>query len=521
MKNMKKKTGLALALIISMSGVVQTHSFANSEISEDFNEINAIGEISDLGNLDFDDYAGNADLLGIPEEMISPSDKNVNDENIDLIEEDLLDPSNFGEESPIVTPVPDTDENKEPNETLPSQPTNDEAVLPKATEGDGSSTNDNKEPIIDEVTNPDNMKKPEGADPNESTDETKPLEEIKPIEVDNENAKDVVSTEELENIMKTLESELANKKYTVDSISNAKKAIETAKSLLGNDELKKEDIERQISLLKTAKEGLIVDNVKKDVDTNNANLENDSKKNTTEGQEPKTSTTNKENLENKNKKDGENKKKSSTSENTNNKTIVNDGKKAPMNNEPSVLDSTNKENVDNKNKKDNEDNKKPLKNENDSNKSKSNNDNKNTSSIVVNKTKSNEEGNQSNNNGVDLNKNRIIENNSNDKNKVIVSSNHMDDLKPEELEGKKPGEYEEWVDNDYVDSNKTPAKSLEELVKNPNAAEVKESTDTLKKNTPKANIANRVNAQTGGKIGMGVAIVLGVVAAVFFSRRKK
>lgn len=426
MKNMKKKTGLALALIISMSGVIQTHSFANGEISEDFNEINAIGEISNLGNLDFDDYAGNADLLGIPEEMINPSDKNVNDENIDLIEEDLLDPSNFGEESPTMTPVPDTDENKEPNETLPSQPTNDEDVLPKATEGDGSSTNGNEEPIIDEVTNPDNMKKPEGADPNESTDETKPLEEIKPIEVDNENAKEVVSTEELENIMKTLESELANKKYTVDSISNAKKAIETAKSLLDNDKLKKEDIERQISLLKTAKEGLIVD----------ANLEDNSKKNPTGEEQLTPDTINKENLEN---------------------------------------------------KKDNEGGTTPSINENDSNELKSN-------IIVVNKVKNNEEDNQSSN-----------ENNSNDKNRIIVSSNHVDNSKPEELEDKKTGE--------QVDSNKVPTKTLEETVKNPNAMESKE--------VLKSNIANRINAQTGGKIGIGVAVVLGVIAAVFFSRRKK
>lgn len=423
---MKKKTGLALALIISMSGVIQTHSFANGEISEDFNEINAIGEISNLGNLDFDDYAGNADLLGIPEEMINPSDKNVNDENIDLIEEDLLDPSNFGEESPTMTPVPDTDENKEPNETLPSQPTNDEDVLPKATEGDGSSTNGNEEPIIDEVTNPDNMKKPEGADPNESTDETKPLEEIKPIEVDNENAKEVVSTEELENIMKTLESELANKKYTVDSISNAKKAIETAKSLLDNDKLKKEDIERQISLLKTAKEGLIVD----------ANLEDNSKKNPTGEEQLTPDTINKENLEN---------------------------------------------------KKDNEGGTTPSINENDSNELKSN-------IIVVNKVKNNEEDNQSSN-----------ENNSNDKNRIIVSSNHVDNSKPEELEDKKTGE--------QVDSNKVPTKTLEETVKNPNAMESKE--------VLKSNIANRINAQTGGKIGIGVAVVLGVIAAVFFSRRKK
>ena len=116
------------------------------------------------------------------------------------------------------------------------------------------------------------------------------------------------------------------------------------------------------------------------------------------------------------------------------------------------------------------------------------------------------------------------------------------ELKPEDLEGKEPGDYEEWVNNDYVDSNKDPATSEDDLKKDPNAVELKGNADidpeeggkigisgldtkTLDDKPQVSNVGPKgfghVIAQTGGQIGIAFAVVVGIVAAIFSSKKKK
>lgn len=101
------------------------------------------------------------------------------------------------------------------------------------------------------------------------------------------------------------------------------------------------------------------------------------------------------------------------------------------------------------------------------------------------------------------------------------SKKHEGDLKPKDTEGK---QHQEWVDDKYVDSNKIPAKSLEELRNDPNAVELKNSNIPELKNEKATGTKkgyNVVNAQTGGDVGFTLATVLGTISAAFASRKKK
>ena len=111
------------------------------------------------------------------------------------------------------------------------------------------------------------------------------------------------------------------------------------------------------------------------------------------------------------------------------------------------------------------------------------------------------------------------------------------ELKPEDLEGKEPGDYEEWVNNDYVDSNKDPATSEDDLKKDPNAVELKGNEKIDSENGGKIGVsgssANKgvaksghvgfgvVKAQTGGGVGLSLASILAVASAAITGKRKK
>ena len=478
MKNMNKKVGLALALALSTGAIVQPKAFAYGEEIEPFDEIEAIGE---LEKLDFNDFAGNAELLGFTEENMQPfvtAEEKDNSANadIDAIEDDTVDsvPSeNDNANDSGAGTVADTDvENPENNSTTNSDVDNKETDDAANTdETSGEENGSDLPPALGEVDSNETPEKPDGDGLTDPTNE-EPINEEDPKSDDekstgDENIVSSIETKALEDNITSLEEKLANGNFTEDSVANANVALGVAKALLENEEIDETELARAIAEVQLAEEGLVVNN---NVDSNDNSDDSDLrdiKPEDLDGKEP-----------------------------GDHEELIDDDQ--GLNNDDS--EDLTPEDLEGKEPGDYED--------------------------WVGSTDDDES---------DDTKNTDADNTDND-------DSNSDELKPEDLEGKEPGDYEEWVNNDYVDSNKDPATSEDDLKKDSNAVELKDNADidpeeggkigvsgldtkTLDDKPQLPNIGpkgfGRVIAQTGGQIGIAFALVVGIVAAIFSSKKKK